>query len=139
MDSQVVQPTSDCHHEIVILGFGIPEEIFDNTAAFNPTNDMFNANPNPGDEAIGLFLLGRQVLAFRFLLRLKRHDPRRFIPLKAGIFIQRTVLRPCGVFVISNLFVMPFTFVGLAQVIDFARMETANDEILDRMRFFFPL
>jgi hypothetical protein len=34
---------------------------------------------------------------------------------------------------------MPFAFRGLTQIIDFARMEAAKHEILDRVCFFLPL
>src|SRR5713101_4007098 len=37
-----------------------------------------------------------------------------------------------------GVFIMAFPLVGLAQIIDFARMETANNEILDGVRFFLP-
>src|SRR5215813_13048213 len=42
----------------------------------------------------------------------------------------------CRCRVIHNLFVMPFTFIRWAQVIDFARMDATNNEILDRVCFF---
>ena len=61
------------------------------------------------------------------------------IPLKAGILIHTNVLRVCGVFFISNLFIMTFAFIGLAQIIHLPRMDAANNEILDRVRFFLPL
>jgi len=44
-----------------------------------------------------------------------------------------------GLFFIHNLFVMTFAFISWAQVIDFARMDATNNEILDRVRFFLPL
>ena len=44
--SKVVQSTSDLHHQIVILFFRISENVFDNAAAFNPSNDMLNHNPD---------------------------------------------------------------------------------------------
>jgi hypothetical protein len=34
---------------------------------------------------------------------------------------------------------MTFAFIGLAQIIDFACMDAANNEILDRVGFFLPL
>jgi hypothetical protein len=34
---------------------------------------------------------------------------------------------------------MTFAFIGLAQIIDFARMDPAKNEILDRVGFFLPL
>jgi hypothetical protein len=70
---------------------------------------------------------------------LKRLHPRWFIPLKARIFIHTNICRVCGAFLINNLFVMPFAFIGATQVIDFARMEATNNEVLDRVCFFLPL
>ena len=100
---------------------------------------MLNDNPDTGDETVLLFLFWCQLFPFGLLLRLKRLDTIRFIPLKAGIFIHTDILGVCGVFFISNLFIMSFTLISFAQVIDFSRMEAANNEILDRVRFFFPL
>ena len=100
---------------------------------------MLNDNPDTGDETVLLLLFWGKFFPFGFLLRLKRLHPLRFIPLKASIFIHTDVRRVCGVFFISNLFIMTFAFIGLAQIIDFARMDATNNEILDRVRFFLPL
>jgi len=86
-----------------------------------------------------LFLFWCQFFPFGLLLRLKCLHPFRFIPLKAGIFIYTDIRGICGVFFIRNLFIMTFAFIGLAQIVDFARMESANNEILDRVGFFLPL
>ena len=86
-----------------------------------------------------LFLFCCKFFPFWFLLRLKCLYPLWFIPLKSGVFIETDVCGVCGVFFISDLFIMTFAFIGLAQIIDFARMETAKNEVLDRVRFFLPL
>ena len=85
------------------------------------------------------FCSGGKLFPFRFLLRLKRLHPLWFIPLKARILIHTDVCRVCGAFFISNLFIMTFAFIGLTQIIDFARMEAAKNEIFDRVCFFLPL
>lgn len=100
---------------------------------------MLNDNPDAGDEAVVLFLLWGQFLPFGFLLRLKRLYTRWFIPLEASVFIHTDVCRVGGVFFINNLFIMTLAFIGLAQIIDFTRMDSANNEILDRVCFFLPL
>jgi hypothetical protein len=100
---------------------------------------MLNHNPDTGDETVLLFLFWSKLFSFGFLLRLKRLHPLWFIPLKASIFIHTDVCRVGGAFFISNLFIMPFAFIGLTQIIDFARMEATNNEVLDRVRFFLPL
>jgi hypothetical protein len=119
--------------------FRIAEQVFDNATAFNPSNDMLNNNPNAGDETGVLFLFWGQLFACGFLLRLKRLHPLWFIPLKAGIFIHTTVCGVWGVFLISNPCIMPFAFIGLAQITAFARMDAAKNELLERVGFFLPL
>jgi len=100
---------------------------------------MLNDNPDAGDETVLLFLFWCQFFPFGLLLRLKRLHPFRFIPLKAGIFIYTDIHGICGGFFIHNLFIMTFAFISLAQIVDFARMESTNNEMLDRVRFFLPL
>ncbi len=134
-----MQSTGDFHHEIVIEVLSISEQIFDNAASFHPTNDMFNHNANPGNQAIFLFLFCCELLPFGFFLWLKRLDRFGGIPLETRILIERYVFGIRRGFFIGYLFIMAFPFVGLAQIIDFARMETANNEILDGVRFFLPL
>ena len=134
-----MQSTGDFHHEIVIQVFSIAEQIFDNAASLHPTNDMFNHNSNPGDQAIFLFLFRCQLVPFGFFLRLKRLDRCGGIPLETRILIERYVFGIRRGFFIGYLFIMAFPLIGLAQIIDFARMETANNEMLDGVRFFLPL
>ena len=139
VNSKVVQSTGDLHHEIIILFFRISENVFDNVTSFNSRNDMLNHNPDTGDETVVLFLFWCKLFPFGLLLRLKRLHTIRSIPLKAGILIHINVLRVCRIFFISNLFIMTFAFIGLAQIIYFPSMDAANNEILDRVRFFLPL
>jgi len=134
-----MQSTGDFHHEIVIQVLSIAEQIFDNAASLHPTNDMFNHHSNPGDQAIFLLLFRCQLLPFGFFLRLKRLDRFWGIPLETRILIERYVFGIRRGFFIGYLFLMAFPLIGLAQIIDFARMETANNEILDGVRFFLPL
>lgn len=100
---------------------------------------MFNHNAHPGNQAIALFLLCCELLPFRFFLRLKCLDRCGGIPLEPCILIERYVLGIRRGFVIGDLFIMAFPFIGLAQVLNFARMEAANNEILEGVRFFLPL
>ena len=100
---------------------------------------MLNDNPDAGDATVLLFLFWGKLFSFGFLLRLTRLHSLWFISLKASIFIHTDVCRVCGAFFIRNLFIMTFAFIGLTQIIDFARMEATNNEVLDRVRFFLPL
>jgi hypothetical protein len=100
---------------------------------------MLNDNPDAGDKTVLLFLFWGKLSPFGFLLRLQRLHPLWFIPLKTSIFIHTNVGRVCGAFFSSNLFIMTVAFIGLTQIIDFARIEAAKNEILDRVCFFLPL
>jgi hypothetical protein len=100
---------------------------------------MLNDNPAACDETGLLFLFWGQFFPFGRLPRLKRLHTLWFRPLQAGVFIHTYVHGVWGGFFISNLFLLTFAFIGLAQIIDFARMDSANNEILDRVCFFLPL
>src|SRR5262245_29570346 len=139
VNSKVVQSTGDLQHKIVILFLRISENVFDNATSFNPSNDMLNHNPDTCDETVVLLLFWCKLFSFGLLLRLKRLHTIRSIPLKAGILIHTNVLRVCGVFFISNLFIMTLAFISLAQIIHFPRMDATNNEILDRVPLFLPL
>jgi hypothetical protein len=139
MHSEVVQSTGNFHNEIIISFFGIAKDIFDNTASFHTSNDMFNDNTNTGEKAILLALFWRQLFAFGLFLRLKCLHVFWFIPLKACIFVQRDIFGKCRVFFINNFFVMSFADTGLTQIMSLACLEVSKNDILDRMRFFLPL
>src|SRR5215813_12532885 len=97
---------------------------------------MINDNPNAGDEAVLLFLFCCKFFPFGFLLRLKCFYPLWFIPLQASVFIETDVGGVCGVFFITNLFIMTSAFIGLAQIIDCVRREATKNDILDCVGFF---
>src|SRR5215831_17899933 len=97
---------------------------------------MLNDNPNTCDEAVLLLLFCCKFFPFGFLLRLKCFYPLWFIPLKSSVFIETDVCGVCGVFFINNLFIMTSAFIGLAQIIDFVRMDATTNDILDCVGFF---
>ena len=114
MNSKVVQSAGNSPNEIIILIFGIAEDIVDNTTSLNPSKDMFNDHADPGNKAVLLALFWGQCFAFRLFLGLKRLNILWFIPLKACILIQRDVFGKCRIFFINNLFVMTFADISLA-------------------------
>jgi hypothetical protein len=132
-----VECTGNLHYEIVILLFRIAKKVFDNSTAFDPSNDRLNDNPDTGDEMVLLFLCLGKVFPFGLLARMKRLHPLWFISLQASIFLHTEVLGICGVFFIRNPCIMAFACIGLAQIIALACMDATNNEMLDRVRFFF--
>ena len=139
LDSKVVQPTGNFHGQIVIHFLSVAKHILNNATPFDAINDMFNDNTDAGNKRIVLFLLRSSFFPFGLFLGLKSDDPFWLIPLKPCIFIEGDMVWKSGLFFIHNLFVMTFAFISWAQVIDFARMDATNNEILDRVRFFLPL
>jgi hypothetical protein len=85
--SKVVQSTGNFHHKIIILFFGITEDIFDNTTSFNPSNDVFNHNADTGNKMILRALFRSLFFPLRLFLGLKRLHILWLITLKAGVFI----------------------------------------------------
>src|SRR5713101_4291049 len=116
-----MQSTGDFHHEIVIEVFSIAEQIFDNAASFHPTNDMFNHNANPGNQAIFLFLFCGELVPFRFFLWLKRLDRCGGIPLETRILIERYVFGIRRGFFIGYLFISIVVFWPRSSVPHLAR------------------
>jgi len=137
--SKVLQSTGDFHHEIVIQVLSMAEQICDHAASLHPTNEMFHHHANPGDQAMFLFLFRCQRLPCGVFLRWKRLDRCWGLPLETCILIERYVFGIRRGFCIGSLFLRAFPLRGLAQIIDLARMETAQNERLDGVRFFFPL
>ena len=136
---QVVQPAGGLHDQIIIVWTMITIDIPNNSIDLRTANTMLDTNPFARNGLIsGSFGLREGAVA-RLLLGLAGRNALRFIALKAGIFIYTDIRGICGVFFIRNLFIMTLAFIGLAQIVDFARMESANNEILDRVRFFLPL
>lgn len=100
---------------------------------------MFDHNTNAGYESVLFLLLRPQFFALGFLLGLERDHLLRFIALKSRVFVKRNLLGVTWFLFIHDLFVVVFSFVSLAQVTDFSSIDAANKDILDRVRFFFPL
>jgi hypothetical protein len=80
-----MQTTRNLHDQIVKVGFGIPEHILHDMAAFHSGNDMFNENANPRNHHVFRFVFGRQLLPAWLSLGLIRLDMVRLIALKTGI------------------------------------------------------
>ena len=84
-----MQPTRGLHDQILVLWSMIAVDIMDNPIDFRAANTMLNTNPFAGNRLVFRpFVIGERALA-RFLLGLARRDARRFIALKARIFVYR--------------------------------------------------
>lgn len=60
-----MQSASDDHNQVRKVVFRVSQDILHDATAFDTRNGMFNLDPNLGDLAIALFLLGSQFLLAR--------------------------------------------------------------------------
>jgi hypothetical protein len=51
-NAKVMQATGNLHHGISKVFFGVAKNILDNSAAFDPSNDVFDGYPDLGDELV---------------------------------------------------------------------------------------
>lgn len=53
--TEVVQATSNLHHQVGKVCFGVAKDIFDNPTPFDPSDDMLNNDPDFGDNFVQKF------------------------------------------------------------------------------------
>jgi hypothetical protein len=64
IDPEVMQATSDFHHEIIKVLAQVAKDIMDDTKHLNPTETMLNTNTFFGKGGIDQPFCGRQVTSF---------------------------------------------------------------------------
>lgn len=137
--AQIVQGTGDFHNPIRKADLGVSQHIFDNPAALDPANAVFDNDAYRGEKPIEKLVGQVQWLAGRLLLGLLNPHSRRRIPLKPS------VLRQAGSRWIGDLFgIGHLLIVGLAhrcrtQIEDPMRHTVGQDQVFVGMRLFFPL
>src|SRR5712692_304633 len=80
-DTEIVQAARNLHDQIRHVGFGQPQDIFDNPTPFDPSNHVFYDHARTGEEVIEELLPHAQFLAFRLFFWLLGQDTRRLIAL----------------------------------------------------------
>jgi hypothetical protein len=111
-------------------------DIMDNAIDLGATNTMLNANPLAGNGLVfGPLLLGARARA-RFLLRLACRDARRFVPVKARIFVHDTVGRKVIVLLVRRRFIVRFAGAGTTESFDLLGTFLGDDHVFDGMPLF---
>src|SRR6266516_3958466 len=131
--------TSNLHHEIIKVGFGIAQDIVHNTASFDTGNDMFNEDTDTGNHRILGSFFRTEFLLSGLFLRLICTDLRRFKPLEACIFKEDTARRKRVVFFITNAFVMDASSKCLTEIANQTLFNIDDQVVFHRMVFFLPL
>jgi hypothetical protein len=88
------------------VGFGIAQDIVDNTASFAPGNDMFHEDTDTGHDLILCLSFSTEGVISGLFLRLIGGNLLRFKPLEARLFKEDTARRKGVVFFITNAFVV---------------------------------
>lgn len=61
-DPKVMQATGNLHNGISKAFFGVAKDILNNSAAFDPSKDMFNGYPDLGDKLVEKLVSRGEVL-----------------------------------------------------------------------------
>lgn len=67
-NAQVMQSASDFHDQIRKVIFAVAKSVFDNSAALNASNGVFNANAKTGNDRVQKARCDGSFLAFCFFL-----------------------------------------------------------------------
>jgi hypothetical protein len=111
-----VQAASNCPNLVSKKGFALAKAIFDHSTPFDPCNDVFNHEPNAGDDLILCFLCRGQLLALGLFLGLINRDTRRLVALKPAILEEVDLPRKDQLFDVTDALVMDATGIRLTQV-----------------------
>jgi hypothetical protein len=74
-DTQIVQATGDLHHSVRDTWCGQPQDIFDNPAPFDASNDVFDDHARAGKDAIEKPLTDAQFPALGLFLGCRVNTP----------------------------------------------------------------
>jgi hypothetical protein len=132
-----VQATSNFHDLIRKERLRIAKDSFDNPTSFDTGNDMFNQNPNAGDDRVLCFFCRRQLLAFGLFLGLIDRDAGRLVALKPCILEEVDLRREPQLFDVTDALVVHATGIGLTQVAHQALFDVNDEIVLERMLFFY--
>lgn len=111
-------------------------DIMDNPIDFRAANTMLNPNPFTSNRLVFRpFVISAQALAW-FLLGLAHRDTRRFIALKAGIFVHDTVGRNVIVFFVRCRCIVRFAGAGVTASFDLLGALLGDTTIFDGMPLF---
>src|SRR3954447_21585576 len=128
--AQVEQPAGRLHHQIHKPLLDIAERIRHDAEDLHPTDTVLHLHPHPGDEAIGLLLLGRQLLAPGLLLGLMGLYTLRLISLKAAVLVQRAAFREGVAIVVSTGLIVAAAGVRRTQANHLATGLVGNHDVL---------
>jgi len=108
-------------------------------AAFDACDDMLNADAYTGNQAIDESICNTKFFAFWLFARLKNANTLWRVSLKASVLLEFCSWRVVYFFDIRNFFVMSFSVVGLAEILDTLAMFVDEYHVFVGVGFFLPL
>ena len=130
--SQVMQSTGDCHHQIAEGCLPVAQFVLDDPTALDTAHRVLDAHLLARYAPVLGFLLGCQLSTTWLLGRLLNHDSLRGEALKSHVLIQHTARWKNVHFFIHKRFVMPFSGIRLTQEADLA-VVIDHQNVLDGM------
>ena len=132
--AEIMQATGNFHHHVTDLVLPGAEFVFHDPAALHPTERMLNPHFLARNPTVLFFLFQGKLAAAGFLGRLAHRHRCDGKSLKSHVLIENTFRRQSIGFIISNRFLVPFSCMRWAQVLnDACRPNQQN--ILDRVTF----
>ncbi len=132
--AEIMQPAGDFHHHVADTVLPVADFVLHDPTALHSTDGMLNPHFLASNAAILFFLLQRELATTRLLRWLAHRHRRDDKSLKPHILIKRTAIRQTIHFIINNRFLMPFSCMCWAHVLNGTRSPNQQD-ILYRMAF----
>ena len=85
IQSEIMEPTAGFQNSVPEACFPIPDFVFDDPIAFDPSDDMFDPNAQRSMPLVNVFLQVGKCFAFRLLFGLKDSDLVQLKTLKTSI------------------------------------------------------
>jgi len=132
-----MQTASNFDHLIGKERLGIAKDVFDNPTPFDSCNDVFDANPDTGDDLVVRFFRRRERLPFGLFLGLIDRDTRGLVALQPRILKEIDARWEDELFNIAYPFVVHATGIRLTQIAHQTLLDIDDEVVLDCIRFFF--
>jgi len=136
---EVVQSTSNLHDKVRETRFGVAKDILHDPAAFETSNDMFNPDAHPGEQAVQKAVGNSEFLASGLFPGLQRLHALRFIALKPSVFLECGTGWVVNLFAVSHFFIMGLPAIGLTQILNSLGVFVDQDHVFVGVRLFLPL
>ncbi len=132
--AKIMQPAGNFHHHVTDAVLPVADFVLHDPAALHPTDRMLNPHFLACNAAVLFFLFQREVATTGLLHWLAHRHRRDSKSLKPPVLIERTIRRQTIRCIINNRFLMPFSCIRWAHVLNDTRRSNQQN-ILYRVTF----